>query len=77
MPFIAVVKLRVGVHAFPLAAPVPLPLVDEPVVDLLQIQRANPLQVLLLYLLNTIIVRKTVPDIFLLTTSISSLTFKT
>lgn len=48
-----VVKLGVGVHALALAAPVALPLVDEPVVDLLQIQGTNSLQVLLLCLLNT------------------------
>lgn len=48
-----VVKLGVGVHAFAFAAPVPLSLIDEPVVDLFQIQGTNPLQVLLLYFLNT------------------------
>jgi len=48
-----VVKLGVGMHAFAFAAPVPLSLIDEPVVDLFQIQGTNSLQVLLLCLLNT------------------------
>jgi hypothetical protein len=39
-------------HAFPFTAPVPLALIDEPVVDLLQIQGTHPLQVLLLRLLH-------------------------
>lgn len=54
LPFTVVVELRIGVHALALAAPVPLSLIDEPVVDLLQVQGANSLQVLLLNLLHTI-----------------------
>lgn len=47
-----VLKLCIGVHTFPLATPMPLSLVDEPVVDLPQVQVTNPLQVVLLHLLH-------------------------
>lgn len=40
------IELRVWVHTFTFAAPVPLALINEPVVDLLQIQAADSLQVM-------------------------------